>query len=103
MQFVSLQKLENIHYLFYITCLKIQNKKKIKHKSIEKLFQLKQNIILAMRPSLLGKYYADVCVTLNIHTAPAAFSPHNVNAEFLPTQTECNGMFSHLMADAMNS
>ena len=67
------------HYLFYITCTKIQFLYKFNRKNIEKWFQLKQNIFQAARPTLCGKYYADACVMLNARTAPVAFSPSRVS------------------------
>ena len=39
----------------------------------------KQNIFLAARATLHGKYYADTWVTLNTRTAPVAFGPHTIS------------------------
>ena len=64
---------KNIHYLFYVTCTKIQILKQnwFKRKNTEKGFYLdKQNILQAARQTQHGKYYADACVTLNARTAP---------------------------------
>ena len=35
-----------------------------------------KHFVQATCPTLRGKYYADVCVTLNARTAPVAFVPH---------------------------
>ena len=74
--FVPLHEWENIHYLFYITCTKIQI---LNRKSIEKWFKPKQNIFQAARATLRLKYYADACVTLNARTAPVAFVPRKIS------------------------
>ena len=74
--FVPLHEWENIHYLFYITCTKIQI---LNRKSIEKWFKPKQNNFQAARATLRGKYYADACVTLNARTAPVAFAPCKIS------------------------
>ena len=87
----------------------------LKEISNKKTTYLRQNIIRAAHPTLLGKYYTDTCITLNTHTVPAALScirvSHalflvilvlganiwKINFALLPAQTQCNKMFCHPM------
>ena len=77
--FVLLHEWENIHYLFYVTCTKIQFLNKFKRKIIENDFSSKQNILQAARPTLRGKYYMDACVMLNARNARVAFALRRVS------------------------
>ena len=68
------------HSLFVLYNLYKDSKilNKFTRKTIEKRFQLKQNIKQAARPTLCG-YYADACVTLNTRTASVAFALRRVS------------------------
>ena len=87
--FVSLHEWENIHYLFYITCGKIQilkkkkeKEKKRKEKAMKNDFSSSktfQKLCVQLYAGSITRTAADACIMLNTRTAPIAVAPRRAS------------------------